>query len=91
MLVPEVGINGQEAINNAKILVVGAGGLGCPASVYLASAGIGELTIIDYDEVELSNLHRQILHTEDDLNKAKVDSAFEKLHRYTILHYYKHY
>ncbi|KAF7268153.1 hypothetical protein GWI33_018618 [Rhynchophorus ferrugineus] len=79
MLVPEVGIDGQEAINNAKVLVVGAGGLGCPASVYLASAGIGELAIIDYDEVELSNLHRQILHNENDVNKAKVDSAFEKL------------
>lgn len=81
MLVSDIGVNGQRKLKNSKILVVGAGGLGCPAAVYLASAGIGEITIVDYDEVELSNLHRQILHTEDDINIAKVDSAYDKLHR----------
>lgn len=80
VLVPEIGIDGQALLRNAKVLVVGAGGLGCPASVYLASSGVGQLTIVDYDEVELSNLHRQILHSEDDINRPKVESAYDKLH-----------
>ncbi|XP_050306166.1 adenylyltransferase and sulfurtransferase MOCS3 [Anthonomus grandis grandis] len=82
MLVNGVGLPGQIKLKNSKVLIVGAGGLGCPVSVYLAGAGIGEITVVDYDEVELSNLHRQILHTEDDIGIAKVDSVFDKLHSF---------
>lgn len=81
MLIPDIGLCGQVKLSNSKVLIVGAGGLGCPAALYLASAGIGQITIVDYDDVELSNLHRQILHTEDDINTPKVESAYEKLHR----------
>ncbi|CAM4106646.1 molybdopterin-synthase adenylyltransferase MoeB [Vibrio neonatus] len=66
---------GQEALKQASILVIGAGGLGCAATPYLVSAGVGALTIVDDDVVELSNLQRQILHTESDINAFKVDSA----------------
>lgn len=75
----EVGEEGQNKLNKAKILVVGAGGLGSPASFYLAAAGVGTIGIIDGDEVELSNLQRQILHSTFDLGRPKVDSAKEKL------------
>ncbi|XP_039260934.2 adenylyltransferase and sulfurtransferase MOCS3-like [Styela clava] len=64
LILPEIGVEGQIKLNNAKVLIVGAGGLGCPAAQYLASAGVGTIGIVDYDEVEVSNLHRQILHTE---------------------------
>ncbi|XP_060524211.1 adenylyltransferase and sulfurtransferase MOCS3 isoform X2 [Cylas formicarius] len=77
----EVGVSGQLAIKDSKVLIVGMGGLGCPAALYLVSAGVGEITIVDYDEVELSNLHRQILHSEYDLMIPKVQSAYEKLAR----------
>ncbi|KAH1029080.1 hypothetical protein HUJ05_002379 [Dendroctonus ponderosae] len=80
MLVDEVGLAGQISLKASKVLIVGAGGLGCPAAVYLAGAGVGQITIVDYDEVELSNLHRQILHSEDDVGASKVHSAYDKLH-----------
>jgi sulfur-carrier protein adenylyltransferase/sulfurtransferase len=72
---PEVGILGQEHLTNAKILVVGAGGLGCPALLYLGAAGIGTIGIIDPDTIALSNLHRQILYTAADCGKLKADTA----------------
>ncbi|OBT15498.1 molybdopterin-synthase adenylyltransferase MoeB [Vibrio sp. UCD-FRSSP16_10] len=70
---------GQEALKQASVLVIGAGGLGCAATPYLVSAGIGSLTIVDDDIVEISNLQRQILHTEADINSLKVDSAKQSL------------
>lgn len=63
LLLPEIGVDGQRRIMESRILIVGAGGLGCPVALYLAAAGIGHLTIVDFDEVELSNCHRQVLHS----------------------------
>lgn len=75
ILVDEIGIEGQEKLLAAHVLIVGAGGLGSPAALYLASAGIGTLSIADGDSVELSNLQRQILHTEARIGQAKTLSA----------------
>lgn len=72
---------GQIKLKNTKVLVVGAGGLGCPVLQYLAAAGIGKLGIVDFDKVELSNLHRQILYNEDDLGRWKSEVAAEKLQK----------
>lgn len=77
--IPQVGEPGQFRLKSAKVLLIGAGGLGSPAAYYLAAAGIGTLGIMDYDRVEISNLHRQILHNTEDLGRLKVDSAKEKL------------
>jgi len=76
---PEFGVAGQEKLRASRVLLIGAGGLGSPAALYLAAAGVGALGIIDPDEVELSNLHRQILHGSADVGRAKVDSAVERL------------
>jgi adenylyltransferase/sulfurtransferase len=73
------GVEGQEKIAGSKVFIAGAGGLGSPISVYLAAAGVGEIVIVDDDEVELSNLNRQILHWERDVGKKKAVSAREKL------------
>ena len=70
---------GQEALKQAKVLVIGAGGLGCAASQYLAVAGVGQLTLVDFDKVELSNLQRQVLHTDERIGHYKVDSAAQSL------------
>lgn len=75
MILPEIGKSGQIALKNASVLIVGAGGLGCPAIAYLAGAGIGCLGIIDGDTVALSNCHRQILHSPGVSGQSKVDSA----------------
>ena len=75
ILLPEVDYNGQQKLLDSHVLVVGLGGLGSPASIYLASSGIGELTLCDFDKVELSNLQRQIVHTEDMLQINKAQSA----------------
>ncbi len=79
ILVDEIGVEGQEMLLAAHALVVGAGGLGCPAALYLASAGVGTLSIADDDVVELSNLQRQILHTEARIGEAKTRSAQQAL------------
>ncbi len=71
----EIGVEGQERLRNARIVCVGAGGLGSPVALYLAAAGVGTLGIVDSDVVELSNLHRQVLHTTDRIGTPKVDSA----------------
>ncbi|KAL8278437.1 hypothetical protein RQP46_009127 [Phenoliferia psychrophenolica] len=79
MILNAVGLPGQLALKSARVLVVGAGGLGCPVLLYLAAAGVGELTILDHDSVELSNLHRQVLHTEARVGVNKAQSALEAL------------
>jgi len=75
ILLPEVDYDGQQKLLDSHVLVVGLGGLGSPASIYLASSGIGNLTLCDFDKVELSNLQRQIVHTEDMLQINKAHSA----------------
>jgi len=80
VLVPGVGVDGQRRLTQARVLVVGAGGLGSPASLYLAAAGVGTLGIADDDIVDETNLHRQILHTTDRIGAAKVDSAAQSIH-----------
>ena len=75
MAVPEFGAAGQEKLRAARVLLIGAGGLGSPAALYLAAAGVGTLGIVDADAVELSNLHRQLLHGTDDVGRPKVESA----------------
>ena len=79
ILLDDIGVEGQERLRAAKIVIAGAGGLGCPAALYLAAAGVGEIVIYDDDEVDLTNLQRQILHCTDDIGKAKVASAARKL------------
>lgn len=79
IILKQFDFEGQEALKQSSILVLGAGGLGCAASQYLATAGIGKLTLIDDDIVELSNLQRQVLHTDADIGKKKVESAAESL------------
>ncbi len=81
LLLPEVGETGQKKLKAAKVLIVGAGGLGCPAALYLAAAGVGLLGIVDSDVVEESNLQRQILYNIDDIGNSKAECAREKLSR----------
>lgn len=76
---PEVGREGQQRLKAARVLCIGAGGLGSPVTLYLAAAGIGRIGIVDFDRVDLSNLQRQILHDTDDVGRPKVDSARERL------------
>ena len=75
----EIGVRGQKKLLAAKVLIIGAGGLGAPAAMYLAAAGVGTIGIADCDSVELSNLQRQIIHTTDDIGKPKVQSAAETI------------
>lgn len=79
MMLPEIGITGQEKLKEAKVLVVGAGGLGCPTLQYLCAAGVGTIGIIDFDTIELHNLHRQILFSTNDIGKQKSQIAAIKL------------
>jgi len=75
LLVPEIGLEGQTKLLEAKVLLLGAGGLGSPTALYLAAAGVGTLGVVDDDEVDLSNLQRQVIHTTDGIGTPKVDSA----------------
>jgi len=79
IMLPHVDITGQQKLLDAKVLIIGLGGLGSPAAMYLTTAGIGEIIIADADEVELSNLQRQILHTSNDIGRAKTASAVDSL------------
>ena len=80
MIMPEVGAEGQRRLNAAKVLCIGAGGLGSPAALYLAAAGVGKLGLVDFDDVDLSNLQRQILHGTKDVGRKKLESARDRLH-----------
>ena len=79
LLIPEIGLEGQMKLLDAKVLLLGAGGLGSPVALYLAAAGVGTLGIVDDDEVDLTNLQRQVAHTTDRVGVAKVDSAEESI------------
>lgn len=79
IILKEVGVKGQKKLLNAKVLIVGAGGLGAPCAMYLAAAGVGTIGIVDADEVDLSNLQRQIIHQTADIGKPKVQSAKETM------------
>jgi len=79
LLLPEVGEEGQQKLLDAKVLLLGAGGLGSPAALYLAAAGVGTLGIVDFDTVDLSNLHRQIIHGHKNIGKPKVESAADTI------------
>ncbi|MFZ0337708.1 MAG: molybdopterin-synthase adenylyltransferase MoeB [Terracidiphilus sp.] len=79
LILPEVGVEGQQKLKAARVLCVGAGGLGSPLALYLAAAGVGTLGLVDFDVVDASNLQRQILHTTGDVGRKKLDSAEEKL------------
>ena len=79
MMLPEIDAEGQQRLANARVLIIGLGGLGSPVSMYLASAGVGHLVLVDYDKVDLSNLQRQIVHSTADIDSLKIDSAKKTL------------
>jgi len=79
LIMPEVGMEGQQKLKAAKVLCIGAGGLGSPLALYLAAAGVGTLGIVDFDVVDYTNLQRQIIHSTADVGRKKLDSAVEKL------------
>ena len=79
IILKEIGVKGQQKLLDSKVLIIGAGGLGAPAALYLAAAGVGTIGIVDEDEVDLSNLQRQVIHSTSDIGKAKVKSAKESM------------
>ncbi len=79
IMLPEIDADGQQKLAAARVLIIGLGGLGSPSAMYLASAGVGQLVLVDYDNVDLSNLQRQIIHSTPDIDRAKTDSARETL------------
>src|SRR5690348_7396578 len=79
LIIPDVGMSGQKRLKNARVLVIGAGGLGSPALLYLAAAGVGTLGIAEFDEVDESNLQRQIIHGQSDVGRSKAQSAKESV------------
>ena len=81
IMIKDIGEKGQEKLKNAHVFIAGAGGLGSPIAIYLSAAGVGNIRIVDHDTVELSNLNRQILHWDENIDRNKVDSAKEKLNK----------
>ena len=79
IMLPEIGFEGQQKLIQSKVLIIGLGGLGSPAAMYLAAAGVGELVLVDFDHVDLSNLQRQIIHNSSSIGQAKVESARDTL------------
>jgi len=79
LIIPDVGMDGQKRLKNAKVLVIGAGGLGSPALLYLAAAGVGTLGIVEFDEVDESNLQRQVIHGQSDIGRPKAESAKDSI------------
>jgi sulfur-carrier protein adenylyltransferase/sulfurtransferase len=85
IMIPEIGIKGQEKLKNAKVVVVGAGGLGCPVLQYLTAAGVGKISIVEFDKVDETNLQRQILYGSDDVGKLKSIIAKNRLRQLNSL------
>lgn len=83
IMLPQIDVEGQQRLIDANILVLGAGGLGCPVLYYLATSGVGNLTVVDHDEIEVSNLQRQILYTLSDIGRHKATVACEKLKQFS--------
>ena len=81
LVLPEIGLEGQRKLRNSSVMIIGAGGLGIPVSVYLAAAGVGRIGIVDDDVVEKSNLHRQTIYTEEDVGRSKASVIKERLHK----------
>ncbi|HUK75860.1 MAG TPA: ThiF family adenylyltransferase, partial [Nitrososphaerales archaeon] len=79
LIMPEVGLEGQGKLKSASVLIIGAGGLGTPSATYLAAAGVGRIGIVDFDVIEKSNLHRQVLYSEQDVGKSKAEVAKKRL------------
>src|SRR5690606_12606970 len=79
LIMPEVGMEGQKRLKNAKVLLIGTGGLGSPAALYLAAAGVGRIGLVDFDVVDASNLQRQVIHGQSTLGVRKVESARQRL------------
>jgi molybdopterin/thiamine biosynthesis adenylyltransferase/rhodanese-related sulfurtransferase len=79
LIIPDLGVDGQKRLKNAKVLVIGAGGLGSPALLYLAAAGVGTIGIVEFDEVDESNLQRQIIHGQSDIGRSKAESARDSI------------
>jgi len=81
IMLPQVDVEGQQRLNDSRVLIIGLGGLGSPVAMYLAAAGIGQLELVDFDHVDLSNLQRQILHNSENIGQAKTDSAQQLLQK----------
>src|SRR2546423_5890970 len=79
LIMPEVGMEGQEKLKAARVLCIGTGGLGSPLALYLAAAGVGTLGLVDFDVVDFSNLQRQVIHFTSDVGRSKLKSAKEKI------------
>ncbi|HEX5577792.1 MAG TPA: ThiF family adenylyltransferase, partial [Gemmatimonadaceae bacterium] len=79
LVLPQVGTEGQRRLKNARVLLVGAGGLGSPAALYLSAAGVGTLGLVDFDVVDITNLQRQVIHGTSDLGRPKLDSASDRI------------
>ena len=79
LIIPDVGMAGQKRLKNARVLIIGAGGLGSPAMLYLAAAGVGTIGIVEFDHVDESNLHRQVIHGQSDLGRPKAESARDSI------------
>src|SRR5690348_10484154 len=79
LIIPEVGMEGQQKLKNARVLTIGAGGLGAPVGLYLAAAGVGTIGIVDFDVVDFTNLQRQVIHGTADVGRPKLDSARESI------------
>ena len=79
LIIPDVAMDGQKRLKNARVLAIGAGGLGSPTLMYLAAAGVGTLGVIDFDVVDESNLQRQIIHGQSDIGRSKAESARDSI------------
>ncbi|MCV4614805.1 ThiF family adenylyltransferase, partial [Escherichia coli] len=79
LIIPDLGLDGQKRLKNAKVLVIGAGGLGSPTLLYLAAAGVGTIGIVEFDVVDESNLQRQIIYGQSDIDRSKAESARDSI------------